>query len=202
MPLRELMYIGRVLEQLIPIKDRYKKGQVNFPTPEFYTLYNGKDFMEKEKILKLSDAFETKSDDPMLELKVRVININSEAGHELLERCPIIREYSEFIEIIRKYQKKKDVEPYKHAIEECIEILADYLKRKGSEVVNMLTAEYDYETDIEVQRGEAYDEGREEGKFEEKKNLIKNLYEAKFTVAEISKLLKTKEDEVEKTINC
>ena len=31
----------------------------------------------------------------MLELKVRVININSEAGHELLERCPIIREYSE-----------------------------------------------------------------------------------------------------------
>ena len=63
--------------------------------------------MEKEKILKLSDAFETKSNDPMLELKVRVININPEAGHELLERCPIIREYSEFIEIIRKYQKKK-----------------------------------------------------------------------------------------------
>ena len=51
------------------------------------------------------------------------------------------------------WQKEKDVEPYKHAIEECIEkgILADYLKRKGSEVVNMLTAEYDYETDIEVQ---------------------------------------------------
>ena len=94
------------------------------------------------------------------------------------------------------WQKEKDVEPYKHAIEECIEkgILADYLKRKGSEVVNMLTAEYDYETDIEVQRGEAYDEGKLEGKlegkFEEKKNLIKNLYEAKFTVAEISKLLK------------
>ena len=50
------------------------------------------------------------------------------------------------------WQKEKDVEPYKHAIEECIEkgILADYLKRKGSEVVNMLTAEYDYETDIEI----------------------------------------------------
>ena len=105
------------------------------------------------------------------------------------------------------WQKEKDVEPYKHAIEECIEkgILADYLKRKGSEVVNMLTAEYDYETDIEVQRGEAYDEGKLEGKlegkFEEKKNLIKNLYEAKFTVAEISKLLKMKEDEVKEIIN-
>ena len=102
------------------------------------------------------------------------------------------------------WQKEKDVKPYKHAIEECIEkgILADYLKRKGSEVVNMLTGGYGYETDIGVQRGEAYDEGREEGKLEEKKNLIKNLYEAKFTVAEISKLLKTKEDEVEKIINC
>lgn len=69
----------------------------------------------------------------------------------------------------------------------------------------MLTAEYDYETDIEVQRGEAYDEGKLEGKlegkFEEKKNLIKNLYEAKFTVAEISKLLKMKEDEVKEIIN-
>ena len=42
------------------------------------------------------------------------------------------------------WQKEKDVEPYKQAIEECIEkgILADYLKRKGSEVVNMLTAKY------------------------------------------------------------
>ena len=106
------------------------------------------------------------------------------------------------------WQKEKDVKPYKHAIEECIGkgILADYLKRKGSEVVNMLTAEYDYETDIEVQRGEAYDEGREEGKLEgeleERKNLTKNLYEAKFTVAEISKLLKMQEDEVEKIINC
>ena len=82
---------------------------------------------------------------------------------------------------------------------------ADYLKRKGSEVVNMLTAEYDYETDIEVQRGEAYDEGREEGKLEgkleERKNLTKKLYEEKFTVAEISKLLKKKEDEVKEIIN-
>ena len=32
----------------------------------------------------------------------------------------------------------------------------------------MLTAEYDYETDIEVQRGEAYDEGKLEGKLEGK----------------------------------
>ena len=45
-------------------------------------------------------------------------------------------------------------------------VLADYLLREGSEVVNMLIAEYDYDMDIEVQREEAYFEGREEGRQE------------------------------------
>ena len=57
------------------------------------------------------------------------------------------------------------VKSYKYSIRECIEngILKDYLLREGSEVVNMLTAEYDYDTDIEVQREEAFAEGLEEG---------------------------------------
>ena len=38
-------------------------------------------------------------------------------------------------------------------------------------------------------------------KLEERKNLTKKLYEEKFTVAEISKLLKMKEDEVKEIIN-
>ena len=53
-------------------------------------------------------------------------------------------------------------------IEECIGagILADYLKKKGSEVINMLVAEYDYDMDIEVQREEAYTEGLNQGRIE------------------------------------
>ena len=64
----------------------------------------------------------------------------------------------------------------------------------------MLTAEYDYETDIEVQREEARVEGKAEGKTEERSNLIKTLYEAKFTIDEISRLLKMEEDVVEKIV--
>ena len=58
------------------------------------------------------------------------------------------------MEIVQNYQISGEEEPYKKAIKECIEkgILADYLMRKGSEVVNMLLDEYDYETDIEVQK--------------------------------------------------
>ncbi len=45
----------------------------------------------------------------------------------------------------------------KRAINECIEkgVLADYLRRKGSEVRNMLIAEYSYEKDIQVKQEEA-----------------------------------------------
>ncbi len=42
-------------------------------------------------------------------------------------------------------------------------ILAEYLKRKGSEVENMLIAEYSYEDDIQVKQEEARKEGQREG---------------------------------------
>lgn len=50
---------------------------------------------------------------------------------------------------------------FQNAVAECIEqgILADYLRKKGSEAVNMLKAEYDYDMDIKVQREEAKEEG-------------------------------------------
>ena len=104
--------------------------------------------------MRLSDAYIVKDGEPSLELKVKVINIRQEEHHEILEKCQVLKEYSQFMEIVQNYQISGEEEPYKKAIKECIEkgILADYLMRKGSEVVNMLLDEYDYETDIEVQR--------------------------------------------------
>ena len=126
----------------------------------------GKEKWAKEKELCLSDAYIVKDNEPSLELKVKVINIRPEEHHEILEKCQVLKEYSQFMEIVQNYQISGEEEPYKKAIKECIEkgILADYLMRKGSEVVNMLLDEYDYETDIEVQREEAREEGREEGR--------------------------------------
>ncbi len=168
MPLRDLLYIGRALEQIVPVRDRYRKKAVRLPTPEFYTFYNGKEPWSREKTLYLSDTYARKEEAPMLELCVKVININPEEGHEILDRCGILREYSEFVEILRKHQQTDSSDAYKNAIEECMKagILADYLKKKGSEVVNMLIAEYDYDLDVEVQREEAYAAGREEGQKE------------------------------------
>ena len=100
--------------------------------------------------------------------KMADFNINPDAGHEVPEKCPILKEYGQFIDKIRKYQDEGDEDVYEHEIKECIRqgILADCLTKRGSEVVNMLVAEYDYEMDIEVQREEAFEEGERLGRME------------------------------------
>ena len=137
-------------EQLIDKKARYRTTLVKIPTPEFYTFYNGKEDFPLEQELLLSDAFENQTGENSVELKVKVININSGKAHGLLRKCGILREYSQFIDTVRKYSGEED--SIKKAINDCIKqgILADYLKRKGSEVRNMLIAEYSYEEDIQV----------------------------------------------------
>lgn len=168
-PLRDTMYIGRALEEIIPTRDRYRKNIVKIPRPEFYTFYNGTELFEKEKILRLSDAYMEQSRAPMLELCVRVININPDKEHGILKRCQILGEYGIFVDTVRKFKNLKEPEAIQYAIEECIKngVLEEYLKRKGSQVNNMLVAEYDYELDIEVQREEAEASGKAKGKAED-----------------------------------
>ncbi len=120
-----------------------------------------------------------------LELEVKVININPGAEHELLEKCQVMKEYGLFIDTIRRYQAKGSENAYELAIKECIKkgILADYLKKKGSEVINMLQAEYDYELDIEVQREEAYADGLRAGEQSgEKKGIQKGIQEERISL--------------------
>ncbi|MCI7227733.1 Uncharacterised protein [uncultured Clostridium sp.] len=165
MPLRNLLYIGRVYEQIVPSEARYRKKRVTLAKPEFYTFYNGIEKEEKERWMRLSDAYKEENGDSGLEVAVKMININPDSQHEILEKCSVLKEYSQFIETIRKYQNTKEKFPYRKAMRECIEkgILKDYLMRRGSEVENMLLAEYDYETDIAVQREEAHEEGYGQG---------------------------------------
>ena len=174
----------------------------------------GKEKWAKEKELCLSDAYIVKDNEPSLELKVKVINIRPEEHHEILEKCQVLKEYSQFMEIVQNYQISGVEEPYKKAIKECIEkgILADYLMRKGGEVINMLLEEYDYETDIEVQREEAYQsgeqaglnkgrkEGREEGNLQKTCSLIQKKLEKGKTISEIADELEDTEENIARLI--
>ena len=92
-----------------------------------------------------------------------MININPDKHNPLLANCRVMREYSQFVEATRKH--KGDKRALERSVRECISkgILAEYLRRKGSEVVNMLMAEYDYDMDIAVQRKEAAEEAEKRG---------------------------------------
>ena len=165
MPLRCLIYVGRLYEKIIPAKSRYKEYLVQIPTPEFFVFYNGMDDYPSEITLKLSDAFITQPEVPALEVLVHVININPDKNNDILKKCAIINEYSEFIEVVRKHEKNKTEQPYKAAIRECIEkgILADYLRREGHDVETFLQAKYDRELDLEVKAEEAFENGVQQG---------------------------------------
>ena len=158
--------------------------------------------MGKGKRTALVRCLYRKDGEPSLELKVKVINIRPEEHHEILEKCQVLKEYSQFMEIVQNYQISGEEEPYKKAIKECVEkgIPADYLMRKGSEVVNMLLDEYDYETDIEVQREEAREQGREEGRkqgtLQKTCALIRKKLEKGKTISEIADDLEDTEENI------
>ena len=137
--------------------------------PEFYIFYNGMEDYPETITLKLSDAFITKPDFTPLELEVKVYNINKSKGSEVLSRCKTLDEYSLFVEEVRIQTELNPENGFTKAVKICIEkgILKEYLERKAREVINMLIAEYDYDTDIAVQRAEereiAFAEGIEQG---------------------------------------
>ena len=145
MCLRALLYSGRAYEQIVPVRKRYSKKLAQIPAPEFYVFYNGIEDYPLEQVLKLSDSYKIKGEDAALELKVKIININPEKKHPILEKCPVLREYFLFVECVRNHRNNGEPDPIRKAIAQCMEqnILKEYLDRKASEVRNMLIAEYD-----------------------------------------------------------
>ena len=146
-------------------RNRYSRKLKQIPTPEFYVFYNCEEKYPAQAELRLSDAFTIKSAKPSLELLVKVININYNKANGLLERCKSLEEYTLFVEAVRRHIRLDVENGFKNAIKECIQndILRDYLERKSREVMNMLIAEYDYDTDIAVQREEERETAFAEG---------------------------------------
>ena len=77
MPLRFLHYLSDVYRQMYNNSDLHRSTMLKIPVPHFVTFYNGKQPLEAESTLRLSDMYEKKMDCPELELVVRVININT-----------------------------------------------------------------------------------------------------------------------------
>jgi len=136
---------------------------IKIPVPHFVTFYNGLEkWIEEEEEIKLSDMYEIPVDNPQLELKVRVININRDV--DILSKCETLRGYMTFVNKTRcKTQvERKDVkQAVLEAIDECMEenILVDFFEKHREEVIEVSI--YDY--DEEKVRKTLVDEAREEG---------------------------------------
>jgi len=188
LPLRLLEYTGRIYEKIVDLEKKYQKNLIKIPRPEFIVLYNGIESYPDYSELKLSDAFmdvkgiKIKGLDKIpLELIVQVYNINHGHNTEILKKCKTLDSYSIFVDKLQEYRKKgvKLEKSIKSVIEYCIEnnILKNYLKEHGSEVVKMIfgDGEYDRDMDIAVNRREAWEDGLEEGMEKEKLIIAKNL---------------------------
>lgn len=169
MPLRDLLYIARQYEKYVKGKSLYAGRMLKIPTPNFVVFYNGTDIQPERRILKLSDSFETETDDPKLELKVVQLNINDGKNKALMERCRTLKEYSQYVACVRKHKKSETLEDaVEHAVAECIRagILRDFLQEQRAEVVAMSIFEYDEEEEKRKLREAEFEYGREEGRKE------------------------------------
>jgi len=170
MPLRLLLYIAKVYELIINNVDIYKGKLLKIPKPEFIVLYNGTDSFPSERMLKLSDAFK-QSLEPglggMLELSVRVVNINKGFNQDIIKNSDHLIGYVDFIATVRENQSKGLGlhDAVATAVTDCLKkgILVDFLKRHSSEVINMLTTEFDINIAKRVWQEEAHEDGIEEG---------------------------------------
>ena len=90
--------------------------------PEFYVFYNGKEPYRGDSLLKLSDSFTQKHNEYALELSVKVVNINYDKASEILKRCKPLKQYSLFVDAVRRNITVDKEHGFEKAIKECLSI--------------------------------------------------------------------------------
>ena len=149
MPLRFLHYVSDVFRELFSNSMLHRRSMIKIPVPHFVTFYNGLEkWIEDENEIRLSDMYEIPTDNPELELKVRVININKDV--HILNKCKTLRDYMTFV---KKVRFKMGVEgddvsiAVTEAMDECIDedILVDFFEQHREEVVEVSIYDYDEE---------------------------------------------------------
>ena len=199
MPLRNLLYLSKVLQGIVEEKNLYGSTLVKIPTPRFVVFYNGIQKEPERKVLKLSDAFEKTIDLPEIELYVTMLNINPGNNSELFESCRLLKEYTLYVEKVRKYAKIMSIrEAVNRAVDESIRegILKDFLTKYRAEAIEVSIFEYDEEAHMKM----VHAEGIEIGEWKKiisqvQKKLVKGM-----NVDEIADMLEEEPAMIEKII--
>ena len=169
LPLRFLMYITDIYSAYTKDMNIYSSKKVQIPLPSFVIFYNGVKSQPDRTEFLLSELFHPITDQPALELKAVMLNINKGHNQELMNACHTLRDYSEYVARIRTYSAEMPLtDAVEKAITECIHenILRDFLLKNRAEAKAMSIYEYDEEKTLRMFREEGYEDGERNGKIQ------------------------------------
>ena len=167
-PLRGFFYFADLYKVKYFGKKIYSTRLLKIPTPQYIVFYNGTANMPDKKELRLSDAFQQPTEQPDIEVVAHMLNINYGHNKELMERCQKLKEYAQFIDIIRHYLRENEhwtnEQAISKAIDDCIQnnILRDILQKERLRVMASILSEFDEVGYKEMIRQEAYEDAYEE----------------------------------------
>ena len=167
-PLRGFFYFADLYKVKYFGKKIYSTRLLKIPTPQYIVFYNGTTSMPDRKELRLSDAFQQPTEQPDIEVVAHMLNINYGHNKELMERCRKLKEYAQFIDIIRHYLRENkqwsNEQAISKAIDDCIQnnILRDILQKERLRVMASILSEFDEVGYKEMIRQEAYEDAYEE----------------------------------------
>ena len=182
-PLRGFFYFADLYKVKYFGKKIYSTRLLKIPTPQYIVFYNGTTSMPDRKELRLSDAFQQPTEQPDIEVVAHMLNINYGHNKELMERCRKLKEYAQFIDIIRHYLKENEhwsnEQAISKAIDDCIKnnILRDILQKERLRVMASILSEFDEVGYKEMIRQEAYEDAYEDAYEEGVEYGVKTLIE-------------------------
>ena len=162
LPLRFLMYIADIYSAYVKDMNIYSSKKLQIPLPSFVIFYNGVQSQPDKSEFLLSELFHPTTDEPALELKAVMLNINKGHNQELMNACHTLRDYSEYVARIRTYSGELPfADAVEKAITECIQenILRDFLLKNRAEAKAMSIYEYDEEKTMRMFRKETLEDG-------------------------------------------
>ena len=188
-PLRGFFYFADLYKVKYFGKKIYSTRLLKIPTPQYIVFYNGTTSMPDKKELRLSDAFQQPTTQPDIEVVAHMLNINYGHNKELMERCQKLKEYAQFIDIIRHYLRENkqwsNEQAISKAIDDCIQnnILRDILQKERLRVMASILSEFDEVGYKEMIQDEAIEVGEIRGS-------IKLAYKLKLPKPEIIAILR------------
>ena len=172
MPVRELMYAGKLYDKYIHQKglNIYGSKRLTLPVPKLVVFYNGTAEQEDEVILQLSDSFPQElAGESDINVRVRMLNVNSGRNKQLMAACKVLAEYAWLVEKIRELSRQMIID---EAVDQALDEMPldyeirEFLLNNRVEVRGMCLTEYNEEEVMEMFRREAREEGIEEGREE------------------------------------